>query len=334
MMAYSSQAIRWLGTAVLATAVLVPAPSAQAGTSAAYRITDLGTLPGGTYSVASGINERGDAVGESDGHAVLWGHGRIVDLGTLGGQYSSAVDINERGDVVGYSTVAGSGGYHGFLWRHGRMVELRPLAGDENSFPTAINDRGDVVGYSTGGGVRSVLWPAHGGAVDLTARTGLRLVQDLDNHGRFVGEIAPDGMNGLAVLWSAGHTTVLSDTSGAASAINDRGEVTGYYFVGKAGSFVWHRGHLTDIPLLPNMPPASMMQAQAINNRGQVVGFGGYEGFLWTHGKLVVLPHLYGHGPAAFDINDRGQIVGQVGTTPDNLQPHAVLLSPSQAAAS
>ena len=61
-----------------------------------------------------------------------------------------------------------------------------------------------------------------------------------------------------------------------------------------------------------------------------MVGFGGFDGFLFDHGTLTVLPHLYGHGPAALDINDRGQIVGLVGTTPENLQPHAVLLTPAR----
>jgi len=186
-----------------------------------------------------------------------------------------------------------------------------------------------VLGISIGADVRAVLWPRGGAPIDLTARTGLADVMDLDNHGQFVGSrlvLTPESMYGVAILWSHGRTTDLLSFA-TASAINDRGEVAGY---GAAGSFTWHHGQLTEIPLLPNMPPASAMQAQAINNHGQVVGFGGYEGFLWDHGTLTTLPHLYGNGPAAFDINDHGQIVGQVGTTPDNLQPHAVLLTPTR----
>lgn len=52
------------------------------------------------------------------------------------------------------------------------------------------------------------------------------------------------------------------------------------------------------------------MRAQAINNRGEVVGYGGGEGFVWYQGALAALPHLYGHGPVGYDINDRGQIAG------------------------
>ncbi len=130
-MSRSQQAARWLGLAVLVAAVLVPA-SARADSPAAYTVIDLGMLPGDTYSLASGINERGDVAGESEGHAVLWQHGRIIDLGNLGG-YSFAADINERGEVVGSSSL-GDGTTHAFLWRRGRMVDLGALPGDDNSF--------------------------------------------------------------------------------------------------------------------------------------------------------------------------------------------------------
>jgi probable HAF family extracellular repeat protein len=317
---------------VAVTSAVTSAPASAAAPEApAYRVTDLGTLPGASDSTAMGVNDRGDVVGQSGAHAVLWHNGRIVDLGTLGGSYSAAVDVNARGDVVGYSQVADGAGDHAFIWRRGRLIDLSPLAGFPSSYATAVNDRGDVVGFSVGdGGIRAVLWRPNGTAVDLTAETGLHQVTDLDNAGRLVGSVTPDGMNGYPALWYRGRLTVLSDTSGTASAINDRGEITGYFVAGAGSSFVWRGGRLTEIPLLPDMPEASMMQAQGINNRGQVVGFGGFDGFVWDSGTgtLTTLPGLTRVGPAAYDINDRGQIVGSAGTSPENLEPHAVLLSP------
>jgi probable HAF family extracellular repeat protein len=332
--------VKWRGVAVASavtaavavTSAVTSAPASAAAPEApAYRVTDLGTLPGASDSTAMGVNDRGDVVGQSGAHAVLWQNGRIVDLGTLGGSYSAAVDVNARGDVVGYSQVADGAGDHAFIWRRGRLIDLSPLAGFSSSYATAVNDRGDVVGFSVGdGGIRAVLWRPNGTAVDLTAETGLHQVTDLDNAGRLVGSVAPDGMNGYPALWYRGRTTVLSDRSGTASAINDRGEITGYFYGGFGHSFVWRGGRVTEIPVLPDMPEASMMQAQGINNRGQVVGFGGFDGFVWDSGTgtLTRLPGLTRVGPAAYDINDRGQIVGSAGTSPENLEPHAILLSP------
>ena len=333
--------VKWRGAAVVsaitaAVAGMAAVTSAPAAASAparqapAYRVMDLGTLPGAADSTAMGVNNRRDVVGQSGAHAVLWRNGRIVDLGTLGGGYSAAVDVSERGDVVGYSQVA-DGGDHAFIWRRGRLIDLSPLPGFSSSYATAVNDRGDVVGFSVGdGGIRAVLWRPNGTAVDLTAETGLHQVTDLDNAGRLVGSVTPDGMNGYPALWYRGRLTVLSDTSGTASAINDRGEITGYFVAGAGSSFVWRGGRLTEIPLLPDMPEASMMQAQGINNRGQVVGFGGFDGFVWDSatGTLSTLPGLTRLGSAAYDVNDRSQIVGSAGTSPENLEPHAVLLSP------
>jgi len=64
--------------------LLSPLVSAQAP-PAGVTITDLGTLGGGS-SVAYGINNHGQVVGESDTvdgntHAFLWQNGSMTDLG-------------------------------------------------------------------------------------------------------------------------------------------------------------------------------------------------------------------------------------------------------------
>jgi len=61
-----------------------------------YAITDLGTLPGGAYSQALGVNDNGQVVGLSQTssgaeHAFLYQPGTgMVDLGTLSGLDSRA----------------------------------------------------------------------------------------------------------------------------------------------------------------------------------------------------------------------------------------------------
>src|SRR5260221_911238 len=63
----------------------VPAVRAQR-----YKVTDLGTLPGGTTSQAAGINCRGQVVGAASvpqgTHAFTWNHSEgMQDFGTLPG---------------------------------------------------------------------------------------------------------------------------------------------------------------------------------------------------------------------------------------------------------
>jgi probable HAF family extracellular repeat protein len=45
------------------------------------------------------------------------------DLGTLGGSFSVAFGINERGDIVGEAETA-AGDIHAFLFRRGTMIDV------------------------------------------------------------------------------------------------------------------------------------------------------------------------------------------------------------------
>src|SRR5215208_6181057 len=100
----------------------------SAARDSTYTIIDLGTL-GGTYSMVSDINDRGQVVGESTiaesfvSHAFLWEAGVAIDLGSLGGN-STAFDINRSGQVVGNSDTAVELETHAFLWEDGVMIDL------------------------------------------------------------------------------------------------------------------------------------------------------------------------------------------------------------------
>ena len=115
---------RRLGKVVLVSMVVAVLIGAQPA-SAQLSITDLGTLGGVEFfngSEASGINDRGQVVGQSfdldsgEPHAFLWENGKMTDLGTLpGGSLSEALGINNRGQVVGWSITA-SRVPHAVLW--------------------------------------------------------------------------------------------------------------------------------------------------------------------------------------------------------------------------
>jgi probable HAF family extracellular repeat protein len=128
-------------------------------------VRDLGTLPGGDYSRAFDVNQRGEIAGESNSsangkaRAVIWSRDGIHALGLLpGGSFSSAQAINARDVVVGYADHAG-GQPNAVRFQHGRVQNLGTL-GDEPSSALGINDDGEIVGASAiaEGMMRAFVW--------------------------------------------------------------------------------------------------------------------------------------------------------------------------------
>jgi len=132
---------------------------------------DLG--PSGSGSTAIAINDKGEVVGVSSGfasigggvvRAVIWQHGVIRDIGTLGGRHSTAQALNDRRDVVGWAEISDLS-TSAFLWEDGVMHDLGTLAGSlvqpgSGSLATAVNAHGQVVGSSLNskGESRAVIW--------------------------------------------------------------------------------------------------------------------------------------------------------------------------------
>lgn len=319
-----------LGLLAVTMATLVTGLAGPAVGSPQQRVVDLGTL-GGCCSQAAAINDRGEVVGDSNvglgvggpSHAFLWSHGDMIDLGTLGGVDSAATDINDRGEVVGVSALP-DGARHAVLWRHGSPTDLGTLGGSF-SFATAMNDAGQVVGFSTTAPgsfeLHAFSWRA-GTMTDLGLLDGgFARAYDVNDRGQVVGDSAVDAMNSVPVRWQRDRMIGLSTDFGQGSAINDRGQVTGYFFGGH-GSFLWSHGRLTDLGALSG---STFTQAFGINNRGAVVGSSDFDAFLWQRGRMTALPRLAGGATAAYDINDSGQIVGHSATNSDGTNSHAVL---------
>jgi probable HAF family extracellular repeat protein len=145
--------------ALVATSGTAVGQQGQAPKQPLYEVHDLGTLAGGSFSYAFGINQAGKVVGAAslnepsgspEEHPFLYSNGVMQDLGTLGGPNAHAQDINDAGKVVGSSTMnAEDIERHAFLYSGGQMQDLGTLQGHSESLATAINNKGEVVGRSS-----------------------------------------------------------------------------------------------------------------------------------------------------------------------------------------
>jgi probable HAF family extracellular repeat protein len=185
---------------------------------ASHRIHQLRPLPGDSASAATAINERSQVVGISGRcdiavgrfsarRAVMWDHGRVIDIGGLGGvAWNTAMAVNNDGVVVGFADTtgdqSGAPNFHAFIWtRESGIKDLGTLPGDVLSEALDVNSQGQVVGISIGAnGTRAFIW--------------------------MNGKMTP-----LQTLLPAGYANTLESAQG----INDQGQITGYLMVPSTG---------------------------------------------------------------------------------------------------
>lgn len=119
--------------------------------------TLIPTLPGGTFNVATGINENQVMVGYSQTAtgaivAFLYGFGDASPLPLnplVGGTSSIAWGLNNATApiVVGYSNNA-AGEVRAVMWQNGVVTAIPGNLGGANSVALDVNNNGDVVGYA------------------------------------------------------------------------------------------------------------------------------------------------------------------------------------------
>jgi len=199
-----------------------------------------------------------------------------------------------------------------------RIVHLPTAA---TGIAYGINDAGQIVGET---GRDAALW-YKGVLKDLgdwgNEYSAGTTATAINNRGQVVGYSYEDYGEGEiweAFLWYNGTLTNIGFD--VPSDINERGQVVGYNPIGYAG-FLWENGVRTDLEF----------GAYAINNAGQIAGQTGQgHAMIWEKGKLIDLGTL-GHDAGgfdlsgAFDINDRGQVVGFTTTPESQGYTHAFL---------
>jgi probable HAF family extracellular repeat protein len=229
----------------------------------------VGTL-GGSESAIRGLNNKGEAVGDSTtasglNHAFLYSGGQIQDL-TVAYGIGSAADINDRGDIAGQADEQ-----HGALLHAGGMVDV---FGPASTHAVAINNHGQVVGdfVADGAGIRPFLY-SEGNFTDLGTLGGtFGVANAVNDAGSVVGNssITGGGQN-HAFVYDDGVMTDLAPSAGASTAngINSRGQIVGT-MDGRA--FLYANGLMTDLNTLIS-PDAGflLVSGLAINDQQQIL---------------------------------------------------------------
>ena len=264
-------------------------------------IVALPPLAGDSTAIAFSINSRGLVVGGSESQtsssAVLWTNGVPLDLGTPGTS-SDATGINASGEVVGVKVTLGRG--EAFLWTEATgMQGLGFLRGRRNgSDAQAINRFGQVVGSS---GDYAFIWSKTTGMKSLGKLPGYddSAASAINDLGQVAGisQCTNCSLETHATLWSKAKGSMLDlgvlpgASSSAAHGINNVGQVVGQvaYSLNDYRGFVWSpsTGMLDLNTLIPANSGWFLQYALAINDQGQIVGYGLYnccvtEAFLLT----------------------------------------------------
>src|SRR5206468_472054 len=295
-----------------------------------YQVSNLPDF-GGTSSGGNSINDQSWVAGYSrqldrNRHATLWRNSLLTDLDTLGGPNSSVTwnVKNTAGIIVGISQTAdleplgeawssaffystpNNVGYInlGFVWEDGQgpMRGLPNFPGGNNGFTTGANNLRQAVGW------------AENDVHDPTC-------------------VSPQVLQFRPAVWTLGPPDAIQDlpliagdSSGAATAINDNGQIVGIsgicdQAVGRytaAHAVLWENGAVTD---LGNLGALFWNTPTAINQQGDIVGFAGapndpdgnfLQAFIWTvEDGMQPLGFLPGDVHSeAYGINENRQVVG------------------------
>ena len=266
--------------------------------------SDLGTL-GGVNQYALSINSAGKIVGfgnQSNAvRAFLFDNGTVTNLSSIGGSNTYAYGINDLTQIVGYTETAGA--IDAFLYQAGAVTNLGSLGGS-NTVAYCINSFGTVVGSSQDSAGNSYAFIWQSGVISnlnesIQSNTGwvLQEARSIDDGGRIVGWGLLNG-NERAFYYENGNVTDLgfspASGSGYSLGMNRSNQVVGTSLVGGvAHAVLWNSGTVIDLNAhVPTNSGWILREAKAINDYGQIVGWGSLNGedkaFLLTPPPLIL----------------------------------------------
>jgi uncharacterized membrane protein len=296
-----------IAAAIFALAAFASAQSGRVGCSAVhYKVVPLPLHP-------AHINNAGAVIGTTeDHHLATWTEKDGLHEIELpeGFTTTDTPAINRVGEIVGTLTREGSARPYAFKYSGGKLTVLS----DDPSKAAAIADSGDIAGENAN---QLVLW-RQGRLVPLGGCCG-GTVRGMNQRGQIVGQVNDKEGHYSAFLWDGHKISSIVPPEGTMSsvvAINEAGRALVQSYMPN-DVFLWHNGNFAKVKLAPDVAD----QPLAFNNCDVIVGeFGAsseyYHGFVWDekNGQRDLNALIDANSgwtlEQAFDINDRGEIVG------------------------
>lgn len=310
-------------------------PEEEGGAFRWYRGDAVRVAPAagpGAFADAVAVNDRGQVVGYTSDYegigpnGFVWTDGVYTPVPTPSG-ISYAVDVNNSGHVL---LNRDPDSYPSDIL----YLQAGVLIGDQEVtspvFPgqrpivgVAINDRGTVIGNAEAENdqfrLTGYAWRPGREPVSLSTYGGYSRAFEINDRGTILGWGTTADGRSSTVLWRHGRMIEVGlhihDTPfWGDDRLNNRNQVVGQMQTptGETHAALWSRGRLVDLGTLGG--PSSL--ALGVNDRAEVVGLsersdGTYSAFLWRDGTMIDLGALTGQpNVVAFEINDRGQVLG------------------------
>jgi probable HAF family extracellular repeat protein len=252
--------------------------------------TDLPGL-GNAETVARGISDDGKIVGYADTssgvrHAVAWQDGKLQDLGASG----ACIAVSSTGQIVGSKTGTEA-------LKPEVTVDVGTLGG-ESIVPSAINASGKIAGAADTGSTyadekgdrhpyRHAFLSQSAATIDLGTLGGRHsFASGINDSSHIVGCASTSNESMHAFLWKDGKMIDLGTLGGSfseAKGIDNLGHIVGSAAAsdGKAHAFIWENGTMADLnSRIPADSGWALRDAIAINDAGQIVGLGFFDGKL------------------------------------------------------